>query len=205
MRHLRNPLLLALTFLVTFAMAAPTASADEVELSNESTEEHCTVFLENCTALIHGEAPTFFVRHFNGIEQPIGGCNDEFEALFHENGGFYIGHQEFHGTSCFKRNCDATAPEAGNGVHWPIYNHEEDGNLILHIRFCFESDAAPGVDQFCSVEVPLVETETHHYEFGAGDLPCYEIVGGATTELTGHWVTEESETHEDFVIEHIED
>jgi hypothetical protein len=186
-------------------MAASSASAQEVEISNEPTEEHCSVALENCIIETHGEDPTAIIRHFNGVEQPTGVCNDEFDAVLDEDGEGYMQNQQIHGSSCFKRPCDASAPEAGNGQTWPIHIEEEDGNLFLHVRFCIESDAAPGVDQFCSLEIPFVETETHHYELTAVDLPCAEAVGGARNELTGHWVTEESETYDDILIEHIED
>jgi hypothetical protein len=207
MRYARNLLLLVLTALAAMAMAASSASAQEVEISNEPSGEHCTLDPgnENCVVEAHGEDPTAIIRHFNGVEQPTGVCNDEFEAVIDEFGEGYIQNQELHGGTCFKRNCDASAPEAGDGQTWPIHIEEEDGQLLLHVRFCIESDAAPGVDQFCSVEIPFVETETHHYEFTAIDLPCAEAPGGARNELTGHWVTEESETHDDILIEHIED
>jgi hypothetical protein len=205
MRHLRDLLLLILIVLAAMIMAASTASAQEVEISNESTEEHCSAALENCIVNAQGEDLTTFVRHFNGIEQPGTACDDEFEAIVDEFGEGYIRNQELHGGSCFRRNCDASAPEAGDGQTWPIHIEEEDGNLFLHVTFCTEFDVAPEIDQSCSVEVPFIETETHHYELTAVDLPCAESVGGARTELTGHWLTEESETHDDIIIEHIED
>lgn len=235
MRNLRKLLLVMASVVAALAFSASAVSAQEpVEVSNETTEEHCSdVTMEHhepddatCTVRAVSERPSILWLHNGTIEFPFSACDNVFEAAINEDGEGFIYNQELtpEGGICGREPCDEA--ESGEAAHknlaWPAEITEvAEDELNLHVVFCLYPHSDDPGDEgntalFTNCEVNLsLEDEhppNHEWEVGTppidqngnGGAPCVNL--GGAVELDGHWLLEPNQAHPDSIeIDHLPD
>ncbi|NLT07385.1 MAG: hypothetical protein GXY03_13900 [Solirubrobacterales bacterium] len=213
--------------LLLLAFGAPAASAQAVEMSNETTGEHCSDVTmvghepagASCTVRIVSERPYTLWLHNGMAEVAFSGCSTEFEAAFNEDGDGYIYNQVLtpEGGACGREPCDEG--EAGSTPHkslaWPVSLSESGGGLVLAWTFCLYAHSSDPATEGtagtpCQVNVLVTDEGNHDWEVGTpamdqngnGGAPCTNL--GGAVEWDGHWLVERNENHPDsFEVEHL--
>jgi hypothetical protein len=234
MRNLRKLLLVMASVVAALAFSASTVSAQEpVEVSNETTEQHCSDFTmvnhepvgASCTVRAVSERASILWLHTERlVEVPFSECDNVFEAAFNEDGEGYIYNQVLtpERDVCGREPCDeaATGATPHKNLAWPAEIRETaPGVLKLHVEFCLyehsdqdEDEGTAGIP--CEVLLNLEDEDppNHAWEVGTppitptgdGGAPCENL--GDVVELDGHWLLETNQAHPDSIeIEHLPD
>lgn len=231
MRNLRKLLLVMASVVVALTFSASGASAQAVEVSNETTGVHCSDFMmvnhepvgETCTLRAESERNSILVLHNSVVETPFSSCHNIFEAAVNGDGLAYIYNQELtpEGGTCGREPCDESAEGATphKNIEWPAEIREvAEDQLRLHVVFCLyahnpdpASEGTAGTP--CEVLLNLEDEaapDGHEWEVGTppmdpdgnGGAPCINL--GGAVELSGHWLLQRNEAHPDSVIiEHL--
>lgn len=193
------------------AVAASSASAQTLEITNEDTGLHCPAVSVTGTdvnggCLGHAASESVEIRkHVFGIESHITTCNLEFHGRVNEDGGGQATEQAFSGASCQRQACKVGA----EAQPWPVQGVEVLGTgEILTATFCIEP-LGGGSDETCEIDLPLSQAPPDHtVELGAATELSAHGVSGFRCELVGHWVSETGGTHDgdpegDLVLAHL--
>jgi hypothetical protein len=237
MRHLRKLLLAVASVVAALAFSAPAAMAQQepVEVSNETTEEHCSDFTmvdhepvgATCTVRIVSERPFVFWLHEGMVEHIISECDTVFEAAFNEDGQGFIYNQELtpERGECGREPCDEA--EDGETPHknlaWPAEITEvAPGQLNLRVELCLyahsfepETEGTTGIP--CVIDLGLVDENPgpppgHAWEVGtppidrSGNGGAPCINLGGAIEIDCHWLFAPNQAHPDGIeIDHLPD
>lgn len=190
MRITYKLLLAAIAALAVLAFGSTSASATSIEVEHENGN-HCAP-VEPCTAHVVSESPTTLETHLFGSEQVQSACNDEFVAVFNEDGTGEIHDQVLDGANCTREPCTnpgetewvTTAPGEETGLN----------EITFPFEFCLapRNSADPGElhdpadERHCIVDVIVTEVALHEYEFRVAD----DCDGFPTVEVDGHWTVE---------------
>jgi hypothetical protein len=230
MRNLRKLLLVMASVVAALAFSASAASAQEpVEVSNETTEEHCSDFTmvdhepvnATCTVRAVSERHSDLWLHEGMIEHIISECDNVFEAAINEDGQGFIYNQVLtpEGAECAREPCDeaATGATPHKNLAWPAEITEvDDGELNLRVQFCLyahsEEDEDEGTQGIpCLVDLSLEDENPgpppgHAWEVGTPPIDPEHGDGGApcinlggAVELDGHWLLETNQAHPDSI------
>jgi hypothetical protein len=232
MRNIRKLLLFAVGAIVALAVAPAVASAQSVEVYEE-TGGHCDDVVmvhhepvgdPDCSVHAETEENTTadLFLHDGMVETLISECENEFEAAFDEDGHGWIYHQVLtpEAPSCGREPCDEaeTSEEPHQNKAWEAQlseagpNTQEEENL--RVTFCLyaldsEDEGFEGTP--CTVDLHVnqvdhafeVETPPHN-PAGHGGAPCINL--GGAVELEGHWLTSApTEDHPGFEVHHLDD
>jgi hypothetical protein len=188
-------------------LSAPSAAAQTVEVTNETTGQHCSAFTmvsgqpvgATCTVRLVSASPFDFVMH-NGTGEVIFGfpqCDSTLEMAIDENGDGYVYNASFSGQLCGGRTpCN---------LPWAIQVEESaPGAETVAMDFCLGTTPCPVVLDLNSIG--------HEHEIASppfdgsynGGAPCTNLNG--VLELKAHWITQPNENHpDDIEIAHIEE
>ncbi len=225
MRYLRKGFLVAVMAAVAAALMISTASAQEsLEVSREpaggAVDTHCEAAgilyhrpsAGNCTILAETESGDgiVFFQHTGTSEVLLTECNNEFEAIFNEDGVGAIYNQLMgpEAGDCAREPCDEGLNLSNPHVNfvWPAEFSEPVGGVNqerLEVDFClYAHNAAPGSEGSPGVICNVVLNVTHfnhafefstaaHDGLGNGGTPCT----GLPIELEGHWLSRWTDSH----------
>jgi hypothetical protein len=204
MRNARKLLLGGLTAIVAMGLGSATASAQTIEVTNESGGAHCTAVSltgtdvnGGCLTHATGETATELRKHVFGIESHISSCLNEWNARSNEDAQGYIFEQVFTGASCVRQACKNGSGEA---IPWVSSGNEGsalEGSEFLTTNFCVEP-VGGGTDETCEIDIPLQTPGggNHTTEFGHASEMGSHGISGFRCELVGHWNTEVGGTHD---------
>lgn len=170
------------------AFAAP-ASAQTLEVTDETTGSHCpAVSLSGHSVsggcLFHVKSNgTFDLRkHHFGIESSLGQCNEEFSGRINEDGSGYLFDQLV--TGCQWEAC-YEGSDISDEIPWSVAGSESGlGTETMTIVICHQEQGQ------CEVEFPFIATGDHQYRLGqVAEIPGHGVAG-FRCELVGTWNTE---------------
>lgn len=185
--------------------ASPAAAQATLEVTSEADVEHCpatgTVFQTRCVMHVVSDSPTELREHLFGVEFQVTTCDTEFNLRWTENGlQAWATEPVMTGAGCARRPCTNAM---GVAASWTFGAIEDlDGTEDLSLAMCYERVSDGEGDRLCTPEIGFtnIAASDHEYEFEANDLPGG---GDPRCEVTGHWLSEFSQTESTVEVVHV--
>ncbi|MEX1142512.1 MAG: hypothetical protein WD993_06735 [Thermoleophilaceae bacterium] len=174
------------------AVLAPSAMANQVEVSEGHTGLHCPPVSQvghsaagGCADHVVTEGQVHFSIHALGMTIDAGECDHEFTLRLDEDGNGYAHDNQFSNCTRPVRPCDEAD---GHPEPWPVQTEEtQQDEVTLTIDMCVVVVDGLIMVQCEGPTAVMMMTNTENHEARASD----QRIGTGPCEMTAHWLFEE--------------